>query len=61
MQFALHSGKIGGGGTQLAAQGMSELQFSAQEDGMSRAFMTYVGEAGEGADVVSAALAHSSF
>ena len=56
MQFALHSGRIGGA-TQLAAQGISELQIQRAGRWKSRAFMTYVREAGEGADAVSAALA----
>ena len=58
MQFALHSGRIGGG-TQLAAQGMSELQIQRKGRWKSRAFMTYGREAGEGAEVVSAALAQT--
>ena len=56
MQFALHSGRIGGG-TQLASQGISELQIQRAGRWKSRAFMTYVREAGEGANSVSAALA----
>ena len=55
-QFALHSGRIGGA-TQLAAQGMSELQIQRAGRWKSRAFMSYVREAGEGAKAVSAALA----
>lgn len=55
-QFALHSGRIGGA-TQLAAQGMSELQIQRAGRWKSRAFMVYVREAGEGAQKVSAALA----
>ena len=55
-QYALHSGRIGGA-TQLAAQGVSELQIQRAGRWKSRAFMTYVRDAGEGADIVSAALA----
>ena len=55
MQFALHSGKIVGA-TQLASQGISELQTQRAERWKSRAFMTYVKDAGEGASAVSAAL-----
>ena len=55
-QFALHSGRIGGA-TQLAAQGMSDLQIQRAGRWKSRAFMVYVREAGEGAKEVSAALA----
>lgn len=54
-QYALHSGRIGGA-TQLAAQGMSDLQIQRAGRWKSRAFMAYVREAGEGANVVSAAL-----
>ena len=54
--FALHSGRIGGA-TQLAAQGMSELQIQRAGRWKSRAFMVYIREAGEGAEMVSAALA----
>lgn len=54
--FALHSGRIGGA-TQLAAQGLSELQIQRAGRWKSRAFMAYVREAGEGAEMVSAALA----
>jgi len=56
MQFALHSGRIGGA-TQLASQGISELQIQRAGRWKSRAFMTYVREAGEGANSVSVALA----
>ena len=56
MQFALHSGRIAGA-TQLAAQGLSELQIQRAGRWKSRAFMTYEREAGEGADAVSTALA----
>ena len=55
-QYALHSGRIGGA-TQLAAQGISELQIQRAGRWKSRAFMTYVRAAGEGAESVSAALA----
>ena len=58
MQFALHSGRIGGS-TQLAAQDISELQIQRAGRMKSRAFMTYVREAGEGAEVFSAALAQT--
>ena len=58
MQFALHSGRIGGG-TQIAAQGISELQIQRAGRWKSRAFVTYVREAGEGAEAVSAALARA--
>ena len=58
MQFALHSGRIGGA-TQLAAQGLSGLQIQRAGRWKSRAFMTYVREAGEGAEAVSTALAQS--
>lgn len=54
--FALHSGRIGGA-TQLAAQGLSELQIQRAGRWKSRAFMVYVREAGEGAKSVSEALA----
>ena len=55
-QYALHSGRIGWA-TQLAAQGVPELQIQRAGRWKSRAFMTYVREAGEGAGSVSAALA----
>ena len=58
MQFALHSGRIGEG-TQLAAQGISELQIKRAGRWKSRAFVSYVREAGEGAEVVPAALAQT--
>jgi len=54
----IHSGRIGGA-TQLAAQGMSELQIQRAGRWKSRAFMVYVREAGEGAKAVSAALARN--
>ena len=47
MKFALHSGRIGGA-TQLAAPGLSDLQIQRAGRWNSRAFMTYVREAGEG-------------
>ena len=56
MQFALHSGRIGGA-TQLASQGISELRIQRAGRWRSRAFMAYVREVGEGANLVSAALA----
>ena len=52
MQFALHSGRIGGG-TQLAAQGVSDLQVQRAGRWKSRVFMTYVREAGQEADAAS--------
>ena len=55
-QYALHSGRIGGA-TQLTAPGVPELQIQRAGRWKSRAFMTYVREAGEGAGFVSAALA----
>ena len=44
------------GATQLAAQGASELQIQCEGKWKSRAFVTYVRAAGEGAESVSAAL-----
>ena len=55
MEFALHSGKIGGGAW-IAAQGLPELQIQRARRMKSRALMTYVREAGEGADAVYNAL-----
>ena len=55
-QYELHSGRIGGA-NQLAAQGILELQIQRAGRWKSRAFMTYVRAAGEGAESVSAALA----
>ena len=55
-QYALHSGRIGEE-TQLAAQGAPELHIHRAGRWKSRAFMTYVREAGEGAASASAALA----
>ena len=57
-QFALHSGGIGGG-AKLTAQGVSELQSQRAGKWNSKAFMAHVREAGERADVVSAALAQA--
>lgn len=54
-QYALHSGRIGGA-TQLAAQGVSDLQIQRAGRWKSRAFMVYVREAGEGAETVSVGL-----
>ena len=54
----IHSGRIGGG-TQLAAQGTSQLQIQRAGRWKSGIFMTHVREAGEGAEVVSAALAQT--
>ena len=59
MQFALHFGRIGGG-TQLASQGISELQIQRARRWKSRAFMAYVEEAGEGVSSVSAAFAKTT-
>ena len=47
MQFALHSRRIGGA-TQVATQGLSDLQIQRAGRWKSRAFMTYVKEAEEG-------------
>ena len=55
MQYALHSGRIGGA-TQLAAEGASELQIQRAGRWKSMAFMTYVRAGGEGAEFVSSAL-----
>lgn len=60
LQYALHSGRIGGA-TQLAAQGAAEIQIKRAGRWKSSAFMTYVRAGGEGADFVSQALAHSKF
>ena len=57
-QFALHSRRTEGA-TQLAARGILELQIQCTGRWKSRVFMTYVREAGEGAEVVSAALAQA--
>ncbi|CAM9167747.1 unnamed protein product [Ectocarpus fasciculatus] len=46
-QYEFHSGRIGGA-TQLAAQGMSEMQIQIAGRWKSRALMEYVREAGEG-------------
>ena len=46
-QYALHSGRIGGA-TQLAAQGVPQLQIQCGGRWKSRAFMTYVRESGKG-------------
>ena len=46
-----------GGATQLVAQGVAELQIQRAGRWKSRAFITYVRQAGEGAGSVSAALA----
>ena len=45
MQFALHSGRIGGA-TQLEAQGISELPIQHAGRWKSRDFVTYVRDAG---------------
>ena len=62
MQFSLHSGRIGGG-TKFAAQGISGLQIQRAGRWKSRAFMTYVREAGAGAEKWSLQPSHrhSSF
>ena len=56
LQFAPQSGRIGGD-TQLASQGISEIQIPRAGRWKSRAFMAYVRAVGEGASLVSAALA----
>ena len=56
MQFALHSGRIGGGTIKASRTCKSNEQ---ENKWKSRAFMTIVREAGEGADAVSAVLAQS--
>ena len=55
VQYALHSGRIGGA-TQLAAQGASDIQIQRAGRWKSLAFMVYVRAGGEGADFVSEAL-----
>ena len=55
VQYALHSGRIGGP-TQLAAQGASDIQIQRAGRWKSLAFMVYVRAGGEGADFVSEAL-----
>ena len=55
MQYALHSGRIGGA-TKLAAQGASPLQIQRAGRWKSQVFMTYVRAEGEGAQFVSEAL-----
>ena len=59
VDFALHSGRIGGA-TQLAKQGASVIQIQRAGRWKSSAFMTYVRAGGEGASYVSNALAASS-
>ena len=54
-QYALNSGRIGGA-TQLETQGVPELQIQRAGRWKSRAFVTFMREAGEGAGSVSAAL-----
>ena len=54
-QFSLYSGRIGGA-TKLAGQEISGLQIQRAGRWKSRAFMVYVRDAGEGAQMVSAAL-----
>ena len=56
MQFVLHLARIGVT-TQFKANYISELQTHRAGRWKSRAYMTHVGEAEGGADVVSAALA----
>ena len=58
-KYALHSERIGGA-TQLAAQGILELKIQRAVKWKSRASMTRVRAAGEGAGHVSAALANTS-
>ena len=55
MQYALHSGRIGGA-TKLAAQEASPLQIQRAGRWKSQAFMTYVRAEGEGTQFVSEAL-----
>ena len=55
LQYALHSGRIGGA-TQLAAQGATNVQIQRAGRWKSLAFMVYVRAGGEGADFVSQAL-----
>ena len=55
MQYALHSGRIGGA-TQLAAQGASDIQIQTAGRWKSLAFMGYAEAGGEGADFVSEVL-----
>ena len=55
LQYALHSGRIGGA-TQLAAQGATNVQIQRAGKWKSLAFMVYVRAGGEGADFVSQAL-----
>ena len=54
--YASHSGRIGGA-SQLAAQGLSELQTHRVGKWKSRVFMSYVREGGEGPESFSTALA----
>ena len=54
MQFALRSGRIGGGGGGAPSSQCKVFQrckFSGQEDGSPGFYDIYVQEAGEGADV----------
>ena len=51
MQYALHSGRIGGA-TQLAAQGASDIQIQRAGRWKSLAFIGYVRAGGEGADFI---------
>ena len=55
LQYALHSGRIGGA-TQLAAQGAANVQIQRAGRWKSLAFMVYVRADGEGAEFVSQAL-----
>ena len=55
LQYALHSGRIGGA-TQLAAQGATNVQIQRAGRWKSLAFMVYVRAGGEGAEFVSQAL-----
>ena len=54
LQYALHSGRIGGA-TQLAAQGATNVHLQRARRWKSSAFMAYVREGGEGAELVSQA------
>ena len=56
MQFAPYSGRTRRGG-QLAARGLSKQELQRARRWKSPAFMTYVPEAGEGADAIFTALA----
>ena len=55
VQYALHSGRIGGA-TQLTAQSASDIQIQRARRWTSRAFMVNVRAGGEGAEFASEAL-----